>query len=272
LIGRDLGSRAAAALLVAAIPLALQVALADSASAAARREFLALNLFGKFALIGDFDGVPLHDRLAERTHPMRAAIAAQPDFAARWILRTAYAEHLRYGVWREFAGENLPETSGRLAAVTQIATANPAAYAREIARQIWAFWTLPDAMTAKSALALNDSYAGVPELETPPSVEPYPLPVVLAVRAISFGGLAISLAVFGAFAVRTARSPALEAAAYLALSVHGYALLLALLHSALPRYVLAAWPMLGAMALLAAVAVSGTDRISRSRRRPGTRP
>ncbi len=265
LVKRGAGARLGGAALAAAIPLLLQLLIADPASAAARREFLALGLFGKFALIGESKGTAMHEKLAQRTDLMRAAIAAQPDFAARWILRTAYAEHLRYGVWDDFAAENAIEPSQRLSAVLGIAAADPVGYGHEIARQLRAFWSVPDAMTSAEARRASDGYAGVPELQPPPQPKVYPSAVVYALRSISFGGLAISIAVLAALTVPRLRTPTLAAAAFLAMSVHGYSLMLALVHSSLPRYVLEAWPLLGAMASLALAAIADTARTAKAR-------
>jgi hypothetical protein len=268
---RGLGQRAAAAAIVAVLPLALQAVLFAPASGDVRREFLALNMFGKLALIAAPDGTPLNDAIATRVAGMRAEIAAQPDFSRSWIVRTAYAEHLRYGVWRDFSDRHFPPGEARLAAVLRIAADNPAAYAKETARQILAFWLLPDAMTAREAAAAQGAFASLPELESPPQPQSLPFAVVAALRGVSFGALGVSILALLAYAAAKNRSPALAGAAYFALSIHGYALLLALLHSALPRYVLAAWPLMGAMGLLALAALSETGRISKWRRRRGTR-
>ncbi len=265
---RGLRQRAAAAAIAAAMPLALQSLFLVPASDDVRREFLALNMFGKLALITEADGTPINDAIAARVRGMRAEIDAQPDFSRSWIVRTAYAEHLRYGVWRDFSDRHLPLGNARLAAVLQIAANNPAAYAKETARQIFAFWLMPDAMTAHQAAAALGAFANLPELESPPPLQSLPFAVVAGLLGISLGALGASIVALLAYAAAKAPSPALSGAAYLALSIHGYALFLALLHTALPRYVLPAWPLMGAMGLLASVALIETGRISRWCKRP----
>jgi hypothetical protein len=154
------GWRAPLAGLVAfAVPMvAVSLARAPSADAD-QREFLALNLFGKFALLVDSPEGAFEQAVARETRDMRARLDAMDDFGVAFGLRAVYAEHLRYGVWRDFAAQAGPDP---LAAVVDLAIARPGAYALEIARQLRGFWTMPDLIDAGERAARDAALAALP--------------------------------------------------------------------------------------------------------------
>lgn len=261
------GWRAAFAGLVSfAIPLTALGLLAPPSAAADRRDFLALNLFGKFALLVEAPRDAFEEAAARETKDMRARLAAIGEFGAAFGVRAAYAEHLRYGVWREFAAR---ERDAGLDRVIGLATDRPGAYAVEILRQLRGFWTMPDLIDADERAARAAALAALPDsplraLETLPAARP--APVVWATRALLAVAFVLSLATMAASPVAGA---AWTLAGLAAFALWGNWTLVAALHSALPRYAFGAWPFLG---VCLAAAIAAASRIWRSRRPRGTRP
>ncbi len=248
--------RACAAGLVAlAVPLvALGLARAPAADAD-RRDFLALNLFGKFALLVDDPRDAFEEASVAETHEIRARLDATDDFGVAFGLRAAYAEHLRYGVWRDFAARTIPDPASRLDKVLDLAATRPVAFAAEIARQLRGFWTMPDLIDANERAAREAALAALPDsplraFETLPQARPSA--VVWGVRGMLVVGFALSLALMISSPIPGA---AWAFAGLAAFALWGNWTLIAGLHSALPRYALGAWPFLG-VCLVAVIAAA----------------
>lgn len=265
------GWRAAACGLAAlAVPLVVAALVVPPGGGVDKRDFAALNLFGKFALLVDDAKDPFEAEVVRATAAMRERLAAAPDFATGFGLRTDYAEHLRYGVWPELAQRMPGAPEARLDQVIALARTRPLAYATDVLRQLRGFWTMPDLVDSEGRAARAAALASLPEsplraIEILPTARP--AAAVLGVQAILGAGFVLTLAL-----VLSAPWMALRGtdagwalASFGALALWGNWTLIAGTHMALPRYALGAWPFLG---LCLAAAIGAAGRRWQSRRRP----
>jgi hypothetical protein len=121
---------------------------------------------------------------------------------------------------------------------------HPAEYAYQVAANAYGLWWLPLIRTASGVVSLqsrlDDLIAHRPPLSpVAPAFRVLPLPAYLAVRLVLTAILSASVvAIFWTMS----RSGRRSCAAYVALLLHGYILLVSLAQPGLPRYALAFWP------------------------------
>jgi hypothetical protein len=253
-----------------AAPLVFAALIVPPGGGMDKRDFAALNLFGKFALLIDEAHDPFEAEVADTTAEMRARLAAAPDFATGFGLRTDYAEYLRYGVWPELALRAPGERARRLDQVIDLARTRPLAFATDVMRQLRGFWTMPDLVDADGRAARAATLASLPDsplrgIETLPAQRS--AIAVWGVRAMLGVGFALTLALVlsAPWAALRGTDAGWSLACLGALALWGNWTLIAGTHMALPRYALGAWPFLG---LCLAASIGAADRKWRSHRRP----
>lgn len=254
------------AVLVTALPVVAVLAAGATAyharhGAWATQSFLGSNLIGKAAPLADGTEPSRHPALVRWIHDVTAPTAGLPDAAEDWQARFLLIAPL-YDHWRW--QQVMPGLAARTGldpaddkALNALSTelgldillAHPMAYAADVALNLWALWTVPDALTPAGTERFQALLAGLEPL--PPlhfayeararnPVLVYGLRGVLAVALLA-SLLAVAVVLRRAL-VRTEVAPALFLAFLAALLAHASLILVAGVQAGLPRYLWSAWP------------------------------
>lgn len=234
---------------------AIEAATRDPASSEARRSFLALNLSGKYALLGETQAPPLARDLSDTAAEMRARIDAIDSPLVAYELRINYAEHLRYRIWPELVARHGVGPQDQLGAALAPLREHPAAALKQIARDLTAFWVRPDILTAEEGQArarIIEALAPSRLRESEPSFPGTRSGRTWIARLCLLTGFLISLAAFAAMPFRSnVFAEALPFAFGSAAFIWGTYGMYAILHGVIPRYAFASWPQLGALLAMA---------------------